>query len=145
MDILQVVGFFVGLASLFYMYVKKVRDERLKRESPREWEQKEAKRETNFKKLLRSMDLDIFEEEEGDGEEEVQPSPKKVPVIQRAPQKAPQPKATPTNPIAAPRVTQQPLHMKKLLLGKENLRTGMILKEILSLPRSLKSYDFPEK
>ncbi|MFA6916641.1 MAG: hypothetical protein WC222_09610 [Parachlamydiales bacterium] len=148
MDIFQLVGFGIGIVSLIYMYRKKKRDERLKQEDPKAWERQQEERGSDLKKLLRTMDLDIFDDEE-EMEEEHTPSqkilhtesPKAVPRMQQPTVKSVASLPPPKTALLIKRPT--PYQTRALVRNPQRVREGMILREILSAPRSLNPYDFP--
>lgn len=152
MDLIQLIGFGMGFLALIYIFANKRREERLKQENPQEWERMQAERGNDLKKLLRSMDLDLFEDEE---EQRPRTSQQKIQHASASPKALPAKKqaqlstvpAVPALKHIAPTSTAIITHtfrVNSLIRNSQAVRDGMIMKEILSTPRSLKPYDFPE-
>lgn len=145
MDFIEVIGFLIGIIAMFFIWINKMRDERLRKNNPEAWRENEARKKHDLKQLLRSMDIDLVDEEEEEKVHYVHPVRQVAP-----PQSKPKPKPQPVvntpvpnlKPIQVPRVindTYSPI--KVLFKDKESLRKAILMREVISAPRAYKPYE----
>lgn len=64
MSIAEFFGLIISLLAIFFLLYKRIREERYKREHPDEYKKKQRKQEENLKLFLKSLDIDVPDEEE---------------------------------------------------------------------------------
>jgi hypothetical protein len=66
MSLIEFIGFIITICALFFLVIKRKWEERRKREHPEEEHRKELQQKAHLKRYLKSLDLDVEEEEEND-------------------------------------------------------------------------------
>ena len=59
MDISQIIGFIISVLAILYIVTKRVKEERLRKEHPEEYEKEQQKQEANLKQFLKSLDVEM--------------------------------------------------------------------------------------
>ncbi len=151
MTLIELIGFIITMAAFFLLIAKQARDERKRRQNPEAYEE-EAEREHQeaIKDLLRSMNIDIPEEQP----ESKKPEPPPIPEIKTPPQKPEKAavshfkthksfkdhyalrKSFDHGDAYAKRKMQQS-KVKQMLRGSDSLKQALILKEVLGTPKGL--------
>lgn len=63
MNLIEFIGFVISLAALIFLFFKKVRDEKFRLQHPEEYEEELHQKEEALKEILKSMQLDVEDEE----------------------------------------------------------------------------------
>lgn len=81
MDFSQIIGFIISLLAIIFLMSRKALDERHRRQHPEEYADEQAKKENELKKFLKSMNIDIEDEEQFSPiqKPEVRPIPPQLP------------------------------------------------------------------
>lgn len=75
MNIVEFIGFIITMAALMILSIKRSREEKKIRENPELYAKQKKEQEKALKELLRSMNLDVKEDEEEELEEAIPPPP----------------------------------------------------------------------
>ncbi len=147
MDLIEVIGFLIGMVALTFILFRRMREERLRRNHPELWEQEEKKRQRNLKELLKAMDLDIVDEEEEEEEPERAPLPRQVQPKRELPSPRQQPAAGPKMAVSPygteikKRAPARKGSIHSIFKDAESIRNAVIAREVLSSPRAVKPYE----
>jgi len=151
MTLIELIGFIITMAAFFLLIAKQARDERKRRQNPEAYEE-EAEREHQeaIKDLLRSMNIDIPEEQPEHRKAEPPPKPE-IPLPPKEPKKAAVTHFKTHKSFKDPyafrksfehrspynKRKEQQSKVKKLLRDTDSIKQAVILKEVLGTPKGL--------
>ena len=99
MNFVEFIGFIVSLLAMFFLFGKKVRDERLRKQNPEKYAAEEKRKEMALKKMMHSLQLSQEEEVDEEPDEEELEEESRAPI--RRPQSFQRPVAAPPAPVVA--------------------------------------------
>lgn len=152
MSVIEFIGFIISLVTMFFLFFKKLYDDRQRRLNPEEYAKKTKERERQLKEFWKSMDVNMDQNDDRDEEdEEDKPQPPPHPIVP-PPIKKPMASLPHSRPLATEnRSLSDTFHTdnayKKqkgrprafyLARRHQSLRDAIILKEIIDKPKGLR-------
>lgn len=84
MSIIEFIGFVIAMGAMTFLFFKRYREERNRRLNPQEYARRQREQEEDLRKFLRSMNIDVEEEEleppEPPSQQRPPPIPKQAPI-----------------------------------------------------------------
>lgn len=143
----DIIGFLIGFIALTFIFFRRLREDRMRRNNPAEWEREEAKKKKNLKRLLKAMDIETDEEDEDEElEEEMKPrktmqKPAMLRTTTNPMQELRKPMELPAIPMPKVLTDRTTSPIDEIFRDTESARKAIIAREVLDSPRAFRPYE----
>lgn len=155
----EIIGLIISILALLFLFLRQVWDARERREHPQEYQKKQKEREKRLKQLMKTLDIEVEEDEEESVSLPRKEKPRESAQASQKPslQLPKAPYIRPIQPVTQQRLDVQRKHVPRsivyvgrkepesraarLIKQQRTLKDAVLLSEIIGLPKGMLTRD----